>query len=490
MIELVSGQSLARAQAPIAQPQLRHSPHQPTAKQQTFLSLLCREALFGGAAGGGKSEALLMAALQYVHVPGYAALVLRKDTQRLALAGGLIPRAQAWLAGTGAKWNEAKLTWTFPTAGAPATLSFGYLNNSSDKYRYGSSEYQYIAFDELTEFAEDDYRFLFSRLRSTRQLGVPLRMRAASNPGGPGHAWVKGRFIGNGERGVGSEVREETIAADRRSPLLDPHVFYHDDIAFVPATIADNPALNADEYRRSLAHLPTIVRERLERGDWSIREDGLLRHEWLRYYVARDRRLDLLDARGERLVSVDERYCRRFVTIDPAGTSADRAREKKGKAPSFTVLQVWDQPQQRELASLMILRHVVRKQVGFDGLCQAIIDAHRQWRPLRILIENEKLGRAAYDVLRRRVPIECVATGGRDKVTRAAPLIAKLERGEVFLPRTTAPWLVELETEWLGWTGLDDDPSDQIDAAAYAAQLVDRRRGAQVVRLLPIVISP
>ena len=225
-----------------------------------------------------------------------------------------------------------------------ATLSFGYLQTSTDKFRYGSSEFQYIAFDELTEFAEDDYRFLFSRLRSTRQLGVPLRMRSASNPGGPGHAWVKARFIpdsASGERKLPEtalpvDERDEVCASSdveahdpggfRELTLPARRVFYKNGIAFVPATLADNPALNADEYRRSLSHLPTIVRERLERGDWSIREDGLLRHEWLRYFVAHGRRLDLLDVRGEPLVSVDERSCRRFVTIDPAGTSADRAR--------------------------------------------------------------------------------------------------------------------------------------------------------------------
>ena len=111
-------------------------PHEPSAKQQAFLDLDCREAFYGGAAGGGKSEALLMAALQYVHVPGYAALILRKDTQRLQLAGGLIPRSQQWLAGSDAVWNEAKLTWKFPTSGAPATLSFGYLQSSAYNYFY------------------------------------------------------------------------------------------------------------------------------------------------------------------------------------------------------------------------------------------------------------------------------------------------------------------------------------------------------------------
>src|SRR6185436_19414404 len=136
-------------------------PHVPSARQRQFLDIDCLEAFYGGAAGGGKSEALLMAALQHVHKPGYAALILRKDTQRLALAGGLIPRSHEWLHDR-ADWNAGRRQWTFPSG---ATLSFGYLAHPLDKYRYGSSEFQFIGFDELTEFAEEDYLFLFSRLR-------------------------------------------------------------------------------------------------------------------------------------------------------------------------------------------------------------------------------------------------------------------------------------------------------------------------------------
>ena len=155
---------------------------------------MVKEALYGGAAGGGKSDALLMGALQYVHVPGYAALILRKDSQRLRLSGGLIPRSHEWLVGK-ASWNGTDKRWVFPSG---ASIQFGYLDSTNDKYRYGSSEYQYIAFDELTEFMEEDYLFMFSRLRMTLGIeayNVPYRLRGASNPGGPGHDWVKSRFI-------------------------------------------------------------------------------------------------------------------------------------------------------------------------------------------------------------------------------------------------------------------------------------------------------
>ena len=75
--------------------------------------------------------------------------------------------------------------------GLPATITFGYLARPLDKFRYASSEFQYIAFDELTDFEEEDYLFLFSRLRRTRCSQAKLRIRSASNPGGSGRLWVE-----------------------------------------------------------------------------------------------------------------------------------------------------------------------------------------------------------------------------------------------------------------------------------------------------------
>src|SRR5438445_5668445 len=174
----------------------------PTPKQQLFLDQReTREVFFGGAAGGGKSVALLMGALEYVEVPGYAALILRKDIARMELAGGLIPRMHEWqrAGDTNARWIASRRQWIFPIPNnpeaIPSTIMFGFLSRPLDKFRYASSEFQYIAFDELTDFTEEDYLFLFSRLRRNTSLKVPLRMRSASNPGGPGHAWVKERFV-------------------------------------------------------------------------------------------------------------------------------------------------------------------------------------------------------------------------------------------------------------------------------------------------------
>lgn len=457
-------------------------PHRPWPKQQTFLDLECLEALYGGAAGGGKSESLLMAALQYVHVPGYAALILRRDTQRLHLAGGLIPRSHEWLSSTAATWSGAQKRWTFPTSGEPATLTFGYLRDRQDKYRYGSSEFQFIAFDELTEFPEDDYLFLFSRLRRKKGLAAPLRIRSASNPGNIGHLWVRSRFIHPEYFAKGTEQAQQDV-------------IWHQGLAYVPARIADNPALDEQEYRQSLLHLPPLARERLMHGDWTIQEQGLIQAEWLRYFQTThtDQRaevLHLLSPTGAISLSIPAHDCRRFVTIDPAGTSADRANERRGRTASWTVAQVWDQPRGL-LSHLLILRHQARERVGFDGLCRLLATIHHDWRPAAMWIENEKLGQAAVDVLGTRMPLRTIATQSRDKVARAAMLLDKLQRGEIFLPQHDLNWRPALEAEWLAWTGDPLEAADQVDAAAYAAILANQRTGSPLqLSTLALPLSP
>lgn len=215
-------------------------------KQAAFLALPNLEAFFGGAAGPGKSDALLAGGLQYADIPGYAALILRRSFQDLALPGAAMRRSHDWLAQarkTGrAHWAEKTYTWTFASG---ASLSFGYLAAEDDVYRYQGSEFQYVGFDELTQFSEAQYEYLFSRLRATEQVPVPLRMRAASNPGNIGHGWVKKRFMTARKDGV----------------------------VFIPAKLDDHP----DEefkagYRASLAELNPVVRKQLEDGDWDAAE--------------------------------------------------------------------------------------------------------------------------------------------------------------------------------------------------------------------------
>lgn len=201
------------------------------------------------------SDALLMSALQYVDIPGYAAILFRKTYKELALPEALIFRSKEWLSPYmnkgDVRWSEQDKMFTFPSG---ATLSFGYLETDSDMMRYQSAEFQFIGFDELTHFKERHYRYLFSRLRRLKGVDIPLRMRSASNPGSQGHEWVKNRFLIEGP----SKGR-----------------------IFIPATLDDNKHIDREEYLKSLAELDPVTREQLEKGDWDIEPEGnMFKRDW------------------------------------------------------------------------------------------------------------------------------------------------------------------------------------------------------------------
>jgi predicted phage terminase large subunit-like protein len=147
-----------------------------------------------------------------------------------------------------AKWNGQDYRWTFQTRDAvrPATVSFGYMRYPEDHFRYQSSAFQYIGFDEVNQFEEYQYRYMFSRLRRLEGSKIPLRVRCASNPGGVGHEWVKRRFI------------------DPGSP----------ERPFIPSRLDDNPYLDRDTYRLSLSELDPTTREQLLNGDWNVKPPG------------------------------------------------------------------------------------------------------------------------------------------------------------------------------------------------------------------------
>lgn len=236
-------------------------PRTPHPRQRTFLSLDCREALYGGGAGGGKSDALLMSALEYVHVPRYAALILRRTFADLSKSDAIMARADEWLRGSDAKWNSETRTWTFPSG---ATLSFGYFDHPSAKQVYQGGAWQFIGWDELTQFPEDWYTYMFSRLRKTSQ-PVPLRMRAATNPGGIGHQWVYERFIEPWEK-----FREEHGREPKPSEQARP---------FVQSLAKDNPSLDQAAYETSLGELSEADRRQLKHGIWEQSSEVLV-YSW------------------------------------------------------------------------------------------------------------------------------------------------------------------------------------------------------------------
>jgi hypothetical protein len=233
-------------------------PHRPQAKQRQFLELDCQEGLYGGAASGGKSDALLMDALADVDQSGYAAILFRRTYTELMLPEAIMARSHEWLGGTKAHWNGSDKQWRFPTG---SSLSFGYLDGPNDHLRYQSAAFQFIGWDELTQFPERPYRYLFSRLRRLAGSKARLRVRSATNPGGPGHEWVKNRF------GIPDDVDFA-------------RVYSHQGRVFVPARRTDNRHVDQESYSAALAELDTVTRDQLEHGRWVRDTSGLVYSDW------------------------------------------------------------------------------------------------------------------------------------------------------------------------------------------------------------------
>lgn len=400
----------------------KYIPHKPEPKQAAFLLLDCEEAFYGGAAGGGKSDALLMAALQYVDLPGYNAILFRRTFQDLALPDAIMSRAKEWLfpyrKSGEIHWNEKEHIFTFPSG---ATLSFGYLEHVDDRLRYQGAAYHFVGFDELTQMHEQCYTYLFSRNRRLiTQLNIPLRFRAASNPGGPGHEWVKKRFLLLGK--------------------LEGRIF-------IPALLSDNPHLDQVEYERKLNKLTAVEKEQLLRGNWEIREGGsLFNRKWFQIVGVSDIPSDA--------------YLHKVRWWDLAGTE-----KKKGTDPDWTVgLLIIEHRGLFWIADLVRFRdtpYMVEKRVKDT----AVLDGYGAY----IWIEQEpgNAGKALCEHYAREVLKSYMCNYERssgDKETRAKP--ASIAAGQGRIRVVQAPWndvyLDELEVFPYG------AHDDQVDATSGA----------------------
>lgn len=243
----------------------------PQPKQVEFQQRPEYEALYGGAAGGGKSDALLAEALRQVHIKNYRAIIFRKTYPQLS---ELIDRSRDLysMCYPTARYNDSKHFWLFPSG---AKIYFGAMQYTKDRVNYQGKRYDFIAFDELTHFTFDEYSYMFSRNRPSGP-GTRCYIRATTNPGGVGHGWVKDRFI---------------TAAPPLTPICDDydvvspngeHVKMKRKRIFVPSTVFDNQELlkNDPNYLANLAMLPEAERNALLYGSWDS-FDGQVFREWV-----------------------------------------------------------------------------------------------------------------------------------------------------------------------------------------------------------------
>ena len=219
--------------------------------QTDFLAASETDVLYGGAAGGGKSYAMLVDPLRFAHRGAHRALILRRSMPELRelidKSRELYPKAFP-----GCKYKEVEKLWNFPSG---AKIEFGFLERDADVYRYQGQAYSWIGFDEITHQAtEFSWNYLASRLRTTDPEIIPY-MRCTANPGGVGAHWVKKRYID------ASPPNETFIGSDGLSRK------------FIPARLDDNPYLARDgRYEQMLKALPPTQRRQLLEGDWEVAE--------------------------------------------------------------------------------------------------------------------------------------------------------------------------------------------------------------------------
>jgi hypothetical protein len=443
-------------------------------KPLVFLSLPQREAMYGGAAGGMKTETLLAAALQYCDIPGYSAVLFRRRLQEHTKPNCLIPRAKKWLAPffkTGeVSWNGSGYSLSFKTKnfdgseGEPSTLSFGYCYNVDTELQYQGAEYQFIGWDEGTQIKFDDYIYLLSRLRKAicpihktimkfdstlnkevampnyvddcfmcmQRKAIPLRVRTATNPGNRSHNDFKDRF----------QIKKDPASGRFRG--------YCKDRPFIPSYVEDNPYIDGKSYTESLMQLDPVRGKQLLDGDWDASPDSLYRIENCQWWT---NNADYISFNGYLTKPKNMRW---FFTVDGAASREDQLGGNE------TAIGLWGLSDKFHLGLFDAL--VFKKEI--PDIVDEAISLYKKWSkfsPEAFIVEKNGLGVGITQTMTSRgLPVVDLYKAV-DKVKFAQTGIIKMNQGRIFLPKDHRPWKKKVMDQVFIWQGLPDEPDDIVD---------------------------
>jgi predicted phage terminase large subunit-like protein len=436
----------------VADPPSRAVAWQPQPGPQTLL-LTCpvEDVFFGGARGGGKSDALLGDARKHIetykrHANAYLFRRSYPDLEEL------IDRARALYEPTGGIWHVQQKEMRFPAL--RTQIRFRYLDRDADADHYQGRNINYLGIDEAGQFPTPTaLDRLWGAMRSSHQ--VPVRMRLTGNPGGAGHRWLQERYIAPAPPG-----RIQTIT------LPDGSIHRR---VFIPSFVADNPALMDSDPgyigRLQLVGSPWLVRAWLE-GDWNARQQGGF--------------FDILKLHYEQPPKMRHLY----LAVDTA-TRASEQGDRQYKDRDCTAMVVGGVD---SLNRFWIL-DVDAQRMDSSQWVNKLFRMHQKWGFDRIWIEGGPIWAAVepWCVQQQHLrgihlPIRAVQpSGAGDKGIRATPLQVLLNSGGVWLPADHAPWIEPLRMQLDAFSPelarRDEIEDDQVDAVAWLAyQLMIMRR--------------
>ncbi len=446
--------------------------------QTDFLSTSADIAIYGGAAGGGKTFALLLEPLRHYENPEFGCVIFRRTSKQVRIEGGLWDESVKLYPLVDGYPRPSNLDWTFPSG---VTISFEHMEHSSDYLNWQGAQIPLICFDELTHFTEQQFFYMLSRNRSTS--GVPGYIRATTNP--DVDSWVRNLidwWIGDDGYAIPERsgvirwfirLNDSLIWADSKEELEE---IYGEDcmpksLTFIAAKLTDNQILMKKDpsYLASLKALPLIDRERLlgdvhRGGNWDIRATAgmIFREGWF----------PLVSHIPEGHIRIIRFWDRAATEPNPTNKDPDWSRGLKmyfypnGDAVVGDLKSIRSTPGQVE------------------AFIKAVAEA--DGRAVRIVAQQDPgsagVKEADYFVRMLRGYDVRTVTYSKDKVTRAKPVSAQAERGSIKVLR--APWNKEFFKELVSFPeGRHDDIVDALSGAYN--ELIDmlstldsiRRRG-------------
>ncbi len=418
----------------------------------------------GGGAGGGKTYGLLMEPLRHIGVPGFQAVIFRRTSPQITQADGMWDKSEEMYDAVGGTGRQSPIhDWHFQTGAVPSTIRFDHMQHEKDRLKHKGAQITMLGFDQVEEFTEKQFWYLWSRNRST--CGVRPYTRATCNPvppddevGGWLHTLI-GWWID--DEGYPIEERQGVLrwflrvddelhwydskedAADARAALGLSETIQPTSLTFIRSRLEDNPALmQADpDYLSKLEGLPRIERMRLREGNWLIRAAAgeVFNRAWFTKF---------LEMLPPNLPAV--RYW------DKAGTKGGKGAESAGVkiAGPWKGMYIVADVVHGRWSSLE--RNTVMKQV-----------AERDGKEVTVWTEQEPGSgglESAETTIRMLAGWDVHKEPVRgDKVTRASPFSAQSEAGNVAMVKAewNEPFLRQLH-------GFPDGLKDMVDAAGGA----------------------